>query len=72
MALIKRTKLRRAVGATLVILGALLMWLAPGPTFTSLSGAGLMLLVAGIVLELIGIAIERREENRKNRRAVDL
>jgi hypothetical protein len=48
------------------------MWLAPGPTFTSLSGAGLTLLVAGIVLELIGIALERREENRKSRRAADL
>jgi hypothetical protein len=41
------------------------MWLAPGPTFTSLSGAGLALLLAGIVLELVGIALERRDEDRK-------
>jgi drug/metabolite transporter (DMT)-like permease len=66
---IKRTKLRRAVGAVLVIVGAALMWMAPGPTFTSLSGAGLALLLAGIVLELVGIALERREEDRRLRRS---
>ncbi len=64
--------LRRAVGATPVILGALLMWLAPGPTFTSVSGAGVALLVAGIALELVGIALERREHSRKDRHIVDL
>jgi drug/metabolite transporter (DMT)-like permease len=67
-----RTKLRRATGAVLVILGALLMWLAPGPTFTSLSGAGLVLLIGGIILELLGIALERRKESRKTRRVADL
>ena len=66
--MITRTKLRRAVGAVLVIAGAVLMWMAPGPTFTSLSGAGLTLLLAGIALELVGIALERREENRRLRR----
>ena len=66
-----RTNMRRATGAVLVIFGALLMWLAPGPTFTSLSGAGITLLVGGIVLELFGIALERRRENRKKGRAVD-
>ena len=66
--MITRTKLRRAVGAVLVIAGAILMWMAPGPTFTSLSGAGLTLLLAGIGLELVGIALERREENRRLRR----
>jgi hypothetical protein len=45
------------------------MWLAPGPMFTSLSGAGLTLLLAGIVLELVGIALERRAEDRKIRRS---
>jgi drug/metabolite transporter (DMT)-like permease len=65
---ITRTKLRRAIGAVLVIVGAILMWMAPGPTFTSLSGAGLGLLLAGIVLELVGIALERRDENRRLRR----
>ena len=67
-----RTTLRRATGAILVVVGALLMWLAPGPTFTSLSGAGLLLLSAGIILELIGIALERRKEARKTGRASDL
>ena len=67
-----RTRFRRATGATLVILGALLMWLAPGPTFTSLSGAGLVLLIGGIILELIGITLERRKEARKTRGAVDV
>jgi hypothetical protein len=62
---ITRAKLRRPIGALLVIAGAILMWLAPGPTFTSLSGAGLALLLAGIVLELVGIALERRDEDRK-------
>jgi drug/metabolite transporter (DMT)-like permease len=69
--LITRAKLRRPIGALLVIAGAILMWLAPGPTFTSLSGAGLALLLAGILLELVGIALERREEDRKIRRSPD-
>jgi hypothetical protein len=43
----------------LLIAGALLMWFAPEPAFTAVSGAGLALFVAGIVLELIGIAVER-------------
>ena len=66
--MITRTKVRRAIGAVLVIAGAVLMWMAPGPTFTSLSGTGLTLLLAGIALELVGIALERREENRRLRR----
>ena len=66
--MITRTKLRRGVGAVLVIVGAVLMWMAPGPVFTSLSGTGLALLLAGIVLELVGIALERRDENRRLRR----
>ena len=66
--MITRSKIRRAIGAVLVIVGAILMWMAPGPTFTSLSGAGLALLLAGIVLELVGIALERRDENRRLRR----
>ena len=69
--MITRTKLRRGVGAVLVIAGALLMWMAPGPVFTSLSGTGLMLLLAGIALELVGIALERREETRRLRRGAD-
>lgn len=70
--MITRIKVRRAIGAVLVIAGAVLMWMAPGPTFTSLSGAGLTLLLAGIGLELVGIALERREENRRLRRTSNL
>ena len=66
--MITRIKIRRAIGAVLVIAGAVLMWMAPGPTFTSLSGAGLTLLLTGIGLVLVGIALERREENRRLRR----
>jgi len=69
---ITHTSFRRVTGAILVIAGALLMWLAPGPTFTAVSGVGLVLLVGGIVLELFGIALERRQANRKNGRVADL
>ena len=70
--MITRTKLRRAIGAVLVVAGALLMWMAPGPVFASLSGAGLALLVAGIALELVGITLERRDADRRVRRSTDL
>jgi drug/metabolite transporter (DMT)-like permease len=69
---IANTSARRTAGAILVIAGALLMWLAPGPTFTAVSGVGVVLLVAGIVLELVGIALERRQADRKNGRVADL
>jgi drug/metabolite transporter (DMT)-like permease len=66
---IPRTRIRRAIGAVFVIIGAILMWMAPGRMFdTSLSGAGLGLLLTGIALELVGIALERRDENRRLRR----
>jgi hypothetical protein len=60
--MLKRTKLRRTVGLILVIAGALLMWLAPAPAFGARSAAGAVLLGAGIVLEIIGIALERRDQ----------
>ena len=63
--MIRRKGLRRAFGAALVIAGALLMWLAPGPTFGTQSGAGLVLLMMGIVLELVGIRLEHRDKNRE-------
>jgi uncharacterized membrane protein HdeD (DUF308 family) len=63
--MLRRTKLRRATGVTLVIAGALLMWLAPETAFAP-SSAGAALLIAGVVLELIGIALERRDERRKS------
>ena len=64
--MLKRRRLRRVVGAVLVIAGALLMWLAPEATFGARSGTGLTLLVSGVVLELIGIALERRENGRSS------
>jgi drug/metabolite transporter (DMT)-like permease len=54
--------LRRTIGFVLVVAGALLMLLAPESTFGGTAGAGLLLLVAGIVLELVGIALERRDD----------
>jgi hypothetical protein len=64
--MLRRTKTRRTVGVVLVVTGALLMWLAPEGTFGVGSGAGLALLTAGIVLELIGIALERRDDGRSS------
>ncbi len=49
----KRT-FRRIIGALLAAAGALLMWLAPE------SPAGLVLLGAGIGLEIIGLRLERK------------
>jgi uncharacterized membrane protein YccC len=57
--LIKRKGLRRALGAVLVGVGAVLMWLAPEVW------SGLVLLAAGIALEIAGIALEHR--NRRSR-----
>jgi hypothetical protein len=45
----------------LVVLGAVLMWLAPEATFGALSVAGVVLLTSGIVLEIVGIALEHRD-----------
>ena len=59
--MLRQKRLRRAAGAVLVVTGALLMWLAPEPTFGGPAGAGLILLVAGIVLEFVGLALERRK-----------
>jgi hypothetical protein len=64
--MLRRTKLRRTVGFILVVTGALLMWLAPAPAFDARSAAGAVLLATGIVLELIGIALERRDQERKS------
>jgi drug/metabolite transporter (DMT)-like permease len=60
--MLRRTRLRRTIGLVLVIAGALLMLLAPETAFASRAGAGLLLLVTGIVLELVGIALERRDD----------
>lgn len=59
-AFMKTRTIRRVVGATAVVGGALLMWLSP----KALEGAELLaggaLMAAGIALELIGIALERK------------
>ena len=64
--MLRRKKLRRSIGAILVVAGALLMLLAPESTFGVRSGTGLLLLAAGIVLELAGIALERRSPGGKD------
>jgi drug/metabolite transporter (DMT)-like permease len=64
--LIKRRKLRRALGAALVVAGAVLMWLAPEVW------SGILLLAAGIGLEAVGIALEHRSDRpRSNTHAVE-
>ena len=57
--MLRRRKLRRTIGALLLIAGGLLMWLAPETAFASASISGIALMVAGVVLELAGIALER-------------
>ena len=52
--LIKHKGLRRALGAVLVGVGAMLMWVAPEVW------SGVVLLAAGIALEIAGIALELR------------
>jgi hypothetical protein len=48
------------VGGAAIVAGALLMWLSPKPLEGADFLAGAALLAAGIVLELIGIALERK------------
>lgn len=52
-----RKTVRRTVGIVLVVTGGVLMWLAPE------ARVGLVLLVGGIVLEIVGIALEHRNGN---------
>lgn len=54
MVLIKNQRLRRAIGLSFVVAGALFLWLAPEV------GVGIVLLVAGVALEIAGITLERR------------
>ncbi len=53
MFLFKNKRLRRYLGAALVVTGGLLMWFAPEV------GVGVFVLAAGIVIEVIGIWLER-------------
>jgi hypothetical protein len=58
--------IRRVTGALIVVAGALLMWLSPE------TRAGATMLVAGIAMELVGLALERRAPGPgKDRHAVD-
>lgn len=52
--MIKNTSTRRASTAIMVVLGAILMLIAPE------IWAGLLLLILGVVLELVGIALAHR------------
>lgn len=52
--MIKNTSTRRASAAIMVVLGAILMLIAPE------IWAGLLLLILGVVLELVGIALAHR------------
>jgi hypothetical protein len=52
--------IRRVAGAALVVAGGLLMWLSPKPLEGAETLIGGALMAAGIALELIGIALERR------------
>ena len=60
--MLKQRKLRRTVGALLLIAGGVLMWLAPAATFGVLSISGITLMLAGIALEAVGIALENRDQ----------
>jgi drug/metabolite transporter (DMT)-like permease len=63
--MLRQRKLRRTLGALLLIAGGFLMWLAPQGTFGQISISGLVLMIAGIALEFAGIAMEHREQNRR-------
>jgi len=61
--LLRQKALRRTIGAVFVLAGGALMWFAPASTFVPQSAIGVALLVAGIVLEAFGIALEHRDPN---------
>ena len=63
--MLRQRKLRRTLGALLVIAGGLLMWLAPQGTFGQISISGLVLMIAGIALEVAGIAMEHHEQKKR-------
>jgi uncharacterized membrane protein HdeD (DUF308 family) len=66
-AVLRHRKLRRTVGAMLVIAGGALMWLAPAAAFVPYSAVGIALLAAGVVLEVVGITLEHRDRNVEGR-----
>jgi len=54
--MIRNKSLRRSLGALLVLLGALLIWLPYDLT------SGVVLVLAGATLELVGLALEKRDK----------
>jgi hypothetical protein len=54
--MIKNPRIRRATAVSMMILGAILMFLAPKVWW------GVLLFVLGAAVELIGIALERRSK----------
>jgi uncharacterized membrane protein HdeD (DUF308 family) len=52
--MLRKQRSRRVLAAILVVLGGVLMFLAPG------IWAGLIVLALGVVIELAGIALERQ------------
>ncbi len=56
----KARAVRRVIGGAAIVGGALLMWLSPKPLEGAEVLAGGALMAAGVALELIGIALERK------------
>jgi drug/metabolite transporter (DMT)-like permease len=54
--MIRNKSLRRGLGALLVLLGALLIWLPYD------LASGIVLVLAGAALELVGVALEKRDK----------
>lgn len=54
--MIKNTRIRRTGALILVVIGAILMFLAPEVW------QGAVLLTLGVLLELVGIALEHRDK----------
>jgi hypothetical protein len=52
--MLKKPRARRALALTLIVLGGVLMYLAPE------IWAGVAVLVLGVLLELAGVMLERR------------
>jgi drug/metabolite transporter (DMT)-like permease len=59
-------KPRRILAGVLVVLGAVLMLLAPQTLFTGQSGIGAIVILAGVAIEIAGIALERRARRRRD------
>ncbi len=52
--MLKRTIHRRILGTTLILFGALLLWLAPE------IWSGVVMILIAIALEILGITLERK------------